>query len=182
MCVMALTLVGCAGESIPRPYGYMRMEVPDTAYTRSAIKQAPVIFALSDHAEVVYKKIEGTSTWFDISYPTLNANVHCSYQKIEGNLIKLTDDAQKFVYRHASQADAIPERSYEHAENRVYGVMYELYGNTASPLQFVLTDSTKHFFRASVYFNCTPNQDSIAPALDYIKGDVVRMIESFEWQ
>ena len=44
------------------------------------------------------------------------------------------------------------------------------------------TDSTEHFFRGALYFNCQPNQDSIAPMLDYMREDIVRLMESFEWR
>ena len=94
----------------------------------------------------------------------------------------LSDETQKFVYKHAMKAEAIPEQGYEHPEKHVYGVYYELQGNTASPIQFVLTDSTANFFRAALYFNARPNQDSIQPVLDYMRGDIIRMIESFEWK
>ena len=60
--------------------------------------------------------------------------------------------------------------------------MYEIKGNAASPLQFVLTDSTKHFLRGALYFNETPNADSIAPISKYVEEDVQRLIESVRWK
>lgn len=180
-CVL-LTMVSCSRGYIPRPYGYPRIQIPDTAYSFFSGDRLPYAFDLSDNAVVIYKTEPGEKYWIDIFYPTLNASIHCSYKPVNGDLAALADDAQKFVYKHASRADAIPEIGFEHPEERVYGVLYELYGHTASPVQFVLTDSVTHFFRGALYFNSAPNQDSIAPVLDYVREDIMRLIESFEWR
>jgi gliding motility-associated lipoprotein GldD len=79
------------------------------------------------------------------------------------------------------KADAITEQAYLNDENRVYGILYELKGNTASNIQFVLSDSTKHFLRGALYFNVNPNKDSIAPVVDYIREDIIRLVETLEW-
>jgi len=49
-------------------------------------------------------------------------------------------------------------------------------------LQFVITDSTKHFIRGALYFDNVPNKDSIAPVADYIRQDMMQLIESFSWK
>ena len=100
-----------------------------------------------------------------------------SIDKIEGIVRQFAE----VVYRNASFANAIPEREYSHPEAHVYGVLFDLEGNTASSCQFFVTDSVRHFFRASVYCNCPPNADSLAPVYNYLRTDVIRMVESFEW-
>lgn len=182
--LMAVLLgVSCGKRYVPRPYGYWRIEIPDTAYTAFAEDTLPYAFDLSDNAIAEpIKGDNGERCWINVKYPTLNATLHCSYKPVKNNLGMLSDETQKFVYKHAMKAEAIPEQGYEHPEKHVYGVYYELQGNTASPIQFVLTDSTANFFRAALYFNARPNQDSIQPVLDYMRGDIIRMIESFEWK
>jgi gliding motility-associated lipoprotein GldD len=64
----------------------------------------------------------------------------------------------------------------------VYGIYYEVGGNAASALQFFVTDSIKHFLRGSLYFYNTPNADSIAPVLNFIKPDVMELIKTLKWQ
>ena len=125
---------------------------------------------------------EGERYWINLYYPALDATIHCSYKPLNGNLRELTNDALEFVYKNASHATSIPERDYEHSEANVYGVLFDLEGNTASSCQFLLTDSIHHFFRASVYCNCPPNADSLAPVYDYLRTDVIRLIESFRWE
>lgn len=117
----------------------------------------------------------------DVWYPTFNVRIHCSYKPVRNNLRELSDDAQSFVYKHSGIASAIPEQGFENTDARVYGVLYELEGNTASPFQFYLTDSLHHFFRGAVYFNCVPQQDSLAPVIRYMNGDVRHLIETFRW-
>jgi gliding motility-associated lipoprotein GldD len=142
----------------------------------------PYAFDLSDNAEIQYRTKQGESFWIDIYYPSLNTTIHCSYKPVENNLRILSRDAQEFLFSHATIASAIPEQEFANAEENVYGVYYELHGNTASPIQFVLTDSTDHFFRGSVYCNTIPNQDSLAPIYEYMRHDVRRIMESMRWQ
>ena len=182
--VFFFTFAACSAPSSPKPYGYYRITVPDTAYVPfvQQYPNYPYTFALSANAQVKPRKDVDEPYWINIFYPSLNATIHCSYKPVRSNLRELTDDALEFVYRNASFANAIPEKEYNHPEARVYGVLFDLEGNTASSCQFFVTDSTHHFFRASVYCNCQPNADSLAPVYDYLRKDVIRMVESFEWK
>ena len=190
--MLMVMMTSCGGGSVPKPFGYFYIAVPDTAYLplseykakdgSQPCKDFPYDFSLSENAEVVLRTGEGEDYWINVHYPTLNADIHCSYKPVQGNLRELTDDAMGFVYKHVSQASAIPERVYAHPEARVWGVLFNLQGNTASPSQFFVTDSTRHFFRASIYCNCRPNADSLAPIYDYIQQDVLRMVETMQWR
>ena len=177
-------LVSCTKATVPRPYGYYRIAIPDTSYVPFARQYPnyPYSFALSQNAQVQVRSEAGEPYWINIVYPALNATIHCSYKPVRNNLRELTNDALEFVYRNASFATAIPEQDYTHPEARVYGVLFDLEGNTASSCQFFVTDSTRHFFRASVYCNCAPNADSLAPVYEYLRTDVIRMVETFEWK
>ena len=180
--ISSIFFVACSGVSTPKPYGYYRITPPDTAYMNFANANAnyPYTFALSTNAVVQPRADE--PYWINLYYPALDATIHCSYKPVHNNLRELTNDALDFVYRNASFANAIPEREYSHPEAKVYGVLFDLEGNTASSCQFFVTDSTRHFFRASVYCNCPPNADSLAPVYNYLRTDVIRMVESFEWK
>jgi len=182
--------VSCSSPSVPKPYGYYRITTPDTSYADFKISTGncqlptsgfPYTFALSRNAVVRPRTDQSEPYWVNLYYPSLDATIHCSYKPVRGNLRELTDDALKLVYRNASHASAIPERDYARPDDRIYGVLFDLEGNTASSCQFFLTDSTRHFFRASVYCNCPPNADSLAPVYQYLRTDVIRMIETFRW-
>ena len=179
-----VVLVSCTKTNTPKPYGYYRITVPDTAYTdfEAQYPSYPYTFAISQNAVVKPRLDAEEPYWINLFYPALDATIHCSYKPVHHNLRELTNDALEFVYRNASFANAIPEQDYTHPEAHVYGVLFDLEGNTASSCQFFITDSTNHFFRASVYCNCPPNADSLAPVYDYLRTDVLRMVESFEWK
>ena len=172
----------CGKTPIPRPYGYFRVDLPPHAYTRFDMKALPYAFDQSLIALVMPRTQTGEEYWIDITYPSLNAFVYCSYKPVSGNLFSLLEDTRKIVYKHTVRADAIDEKVFENRDRRVYGLFYDLAGNTASQVQFVLTDSVKHFFRAALYFENVPNKDSIAPMAEYVKQDMIRMMESFEWK
>ncbi len=192
-CQLSILLLfacaSCSNNYTPRPYGYYRITTPDTAYTDFALSTFdfrlsttyPYTFALSRNAVVQPRTDVSEPYWINIYYPALDATIYCSYKPVQNNLRELTNDALEFVYRNASFATAIPEQEYAHPEASVYGVLFDLEGNTASSCQFFVTDSTRHFFRASVYCNCPPNADSLAPVYNYLRADIIKMVETFEW-
>jgi gliding motility-associated lipoprotein GldD len=94
----------------------------------------------------------------------------------------MMEDARSLAYKHTVKADAIDERIFSNSEKKVYGVLYDIRGNSASSIQFFLTDSTKHYIRGALYFRVEPNKDSLAPAVDFFTKDVIEFIESFEWK
>ena len=178
--LLLLSFVACSNNYTPRPYGYYRITTPDTAYV-DFNPSFPYTFALSRNAVVQPRTDVSEPYWINIYYPALDATIYCSYKPVQNNLRELTNDALEFVYRNASFATAIPEQEYAHPEASVYGVLFDLEGNTASSCQFFVTDSTRHFFRASVYCNCPPNADSLAPVYNYLRADIIKMVETFEW-
>ena len=178
--LLLLSFVACSNNYTPRPYGYYRITTPDTAYV-DFNPSFPYTFALSRNAVVQPRTDVSEPYWINIYYPALDATIYCSYKPVHNNLRELTNDALEIVYRNASFATAIPEQEYAHPEASVYGVLFDLEGNTASSCQFFVTDSTHHFFRASVYCNCPPNADSLAPVYNYLRTDIIKMVETFEW-
>ncbi len=54
-------------------------------------------------------------------------------------------------------------------------------GGTGGRDQSELTDSINHILAGALYFYAKPNYDSIIPALKYIEKDMVRLIETIEW-
>ena len=181
LSILALMLLSCSRPVAPKPYGYYRITLPEHSYQLFEQNSYPYSFLYSSSATIQPVQYENERYWINIVYPTLNASIHCSYKPVRGNLRQLTDDAWEFVFNHAIKASAIPEHAYENPKARTYGIFCELKGNTASPMQFFLTDSTRHFFRGAVYFNCVPNQDSLAPVIEYMQEDVLNLIETLRW-
>lgn len=176
--VLTLICMGCAENYFPKPYGYFRVDLPEHRY-----KKLETALPCSFEIAAMAKSQIWQQTGINIMYPALNATIYCNYQAVEtSNIQELAGDARKAVYKHLIKADDIKEVVYENLEKKVYGTFYDLKGNVASVAQFVLTDSSEHFFRGAVYFNNVPNKDSIAPMADYIKKDVIHLMESFSWK
>ncbi len=172
----------CRKADIPRPYGYFRVNLPPHHYRTIDTLGLPYRFDLPQGVQLIDRESRGEKYWIDLKYPALNASIYCSYKPVKGDLINLLEDTRRIVYKHSIRADGINEKVFENPSKKVYGILYDLKGNTASAVQFVLTDSTKNFFRAALYFNNVPNKDSIAPMSEYIREDIIRMMESFEWK
>ena len=172
----------CRKSYTPRPYGYYRTTIPPHEYIFISSPYLPYQFEMSKIAEIKLRENKDEVYWIDIFYPMLNAKIHGSYLQVNDNLYELTEDARKFAYAHVSRADDLNEPFFYHPEKSVYGILYDIRGNVASPVQFFVTDSVSRFFRGALYFDNRPNKDSIAPMLDYIREDIIHLMETFEWR
>lgn len=182
--MMFAFVCGSCSDIQPKPRGYFRIELPDKEYDRYTHENFPCEFDYPKSvARVDLKGYEKDSAWLDIVYPQFNAKIYCTYRTIEGNFQALSEESRSLVYKpHTVKAESITEQVYLNDANKVYGVLYELKGNTASNIQFAMSDSMRHFLRGALYFNVNPNKDSIAPVVDYIREDMIRMIETLTWR
>lgn len=174
--------VSCSGEFSPRPRGYFRIDFPERSYVRYD-GECPYTFMYPSFATISEDDSRiARPCWINIDFPGYRGRLHISYNQVEDNLIEYLEDSRKLAFRHTVKADAIDERMFVNHEDNVYGVLYDIKGNTASALQFYLTDSSRHFFRGALYFSVHPNKDSLAPVIDYFREDILHLIETFEWQ
>jgi len=180
LIAFCFVLFSCSNP-VPKPCAYYRIDLPEHQYEKFT-GYSDFSFDLSTYSKVEPEIDPVKGEWFNIHYPAFNAKIHCSYFPIkQSQLNTFLEDNHKLVYRHAIKANDITQQTFSNPEKKIYGILYHLEGNVATPLQFVITDSLSHFFRASLLFNTVPNQDSIAPVLNYIEEDVKQLIESFEW-
>jgi gliding motility-associated lipoprotein GldD len=61
-------------------------------------------------------------------------------------------------------------------------VVAELSGEVPTQFQFFVTDSTDHFLRGALYFNTAMKNDSLAPVIEYIKVDMIHLINTLEFK
>lgn len=176
--LLSLVLFSCAKEPIPKPIGELRLEYPAPRYQKFS-PACPFTFEYSDFARIDQGKKE---CWYYITYPKMKARVFLTYYPIHNDFPLHLREAEKLVYEHTIKASSIDTKSFSYPEKRVFGNFYELKGQSASNIQFYATDSTRHFLTANLYFNTRPKPDSLAPAIDYIKKDMLRMIDTFEWK
>lgn len=187
LIIGVLNLVSCGDDPIPKPKAFLRLDYPAPKYV---VANAELPFAFETNllaTKLSYKQIPSSTTSYgiNIEYPSLKGTVFLTYKAVENNednLRLFLRDAQKFTLEHTKRADEIPVFPYENKQQRVYGLLSEVKGNVASPVQFYVTDSVNHFLTGSLYFHAKPNYDSILPAANYLKNDIQRIMETIEWQ
>jgi gliding motility-associated lipoprotein GldD len=181
--LLACLIIGCSDEFTPRPKGYLRIELPQKAY-QSFDSICPFTFNYPVYAAIVPSAAKNAEPcWLNMSFSKFKGTLHLSYKSVNGNLEQLLDDTRKLTNKHIPKANAINRKAFSDKVNKVYGILYEIEGpEAASPIQFDLTDSTKNFIRGSLYFNSTPNNDSLAPVIGFIREDILQLMGSFRWK
>lgn len=187
MMLFALLLASCHGRNAdtPKPQAYLRIDLPAHAYTQVDTSVLPFSFDRSSISEVQWKKNTATDKWFTLAYPKYKGYVFLTYKSLRGlnDLRAQIDTSYQFVEGHFSFSSGIDENKFMDRSNRLYGTTYYLKGqNVASTYQFWVTDSVSHFLRGALYIDCTPNNDSLAPVLEYIQKDMDHFIESIRWR
>ncbi|TYP99940.1 protein involved in gliding motility GldD [Tenacibaculum adriaticum] len=176
LLIVFMTL-SCGKETMPKPKGYLSLNYPKKEFAKLNIER-PYTFEIAKNAKV----ISLPKNWLKIDYPDLKATVDITYRPVQNNLKELLMEAEKLVFEHTVKADQIASNNFENKKNKVFGSIYDITGNSASQVQFHVTDSTKHFLKGSLFFQTRPNYDSILPAVNYIKQDMIRMMETLEWK
>ena len=179
--LVSLLSSSCESEFTPKPKGYFRIDFPEKEY-KKLVTECPFSFDIPKYSTVIpYVGAQQEKCWMNLDFPSYHAKIHFSYFELKQDLNKHLEDSRSLAYKHTVKADGIEETPFMNPLKKVYGLVYSISGNAASELQFYITDSTSHFVRGALYFNASPNSDSTAPVLRFIRADVTRMIESFEW-
>ena len=183
--VLLLAACGSRNDETPKPTAYLRIDMPPHAYTLCDTAVLPFTFEHSDAARIEWKKSARGEQWFTLRYPKYKGYVFLTYKSIKGakELRAQVDTSYQFVEGHFSYSSGVDENRFIDPPHRLYGTTYLLKGqNVASTYQFWLTDSVSHFLRGALYIDCTPNNDSLAPVLNYIQADIDHLIESVRWK
>jgi len=178
-----LIAASCSDSYTPKPRGYFRIDLPEHSY-RVFDSAFPYTFEYPDYADITADSSKMAEPyWLNIRYRPFNATLHISYKVVRGNLARYLNDAYTLVNKHIPKANAITQREFSDPGNRVYGLVYDIRGaDAASPYQFYLTDSLSNFIRGALYFNLIPNNDSLAPVIEFLKSDMEHMIGTFRWK
>lgn len=188
---IAIFIISCRPKTYtPKPRGYARTEFPQHAYQLFSDPDFPYSFEYPVYGRIIkdtlfFGRKPDNPYWLNIDFPTIGGTVYISYKKINKDqpLAHLIEDAHEMSFTaHSKRADYIGEKVFHLADRHVYGLLYEVGGNAASAHQFVATDSIKHFIRGALYFNVTPNADSLKPANDFLEKDIIHLLETLNWQ
>ena len=189
LTVILSMLAGCRDVAVPKPKGYFRIDLPPREYTTfsDSILQTislPVSFEYPVYGRISFgADFNSEPGWFNIEFPSYKAKIYFTYKEINNDLEELMEQTYTMnVKNHITKADAINEQIISYPDHRVYGILYDLKGNTATAVQFYVTDSIKHYFRGSLYFASEPNPDSLAPVTEFFREDIIHLIETLKWK
>jgi gliding motility-associated lipoprotein GldD len=180
-CALILLLIfanSCKDDVLPKPASQLRLDYPVAKY---ALYRNTCPFEFEINEEAIIK--EDKNCGFSIQYPKMKATIYLTYKTVNNDISFLLRDAQNLTYKlHTQKADEIIEQPFMNNDKKVYGMFYDVTGNSATNSLFYATDSIKHFVTGSVYFYAKPNFDSIMPAESYVKNDMQRLMETLKWK
>jgi gliding motility-associated lipoprotein GldD len=186
--LVAVSITGCKDIPVPKPKGFFRIDMPEHNYLIfNAIKNSdinlPFTFEYTAFGNLNFnEEFENEKGWFNIEFPAYKACLYLTYRDINRDFDELMEQTYKMnIKNHISNAEAISETQYINDSDKVYGILYDLKGNTATAVQFYVTDSIRHFLRGSLYFRATPNADSLEPVIKYFREDIITLIETLRW-
>ncbi|MGZ3863559.1 MAG: gliding motility lipoprotein GldD [Bacteroidia bacterium] len=186
-CLLVTVFTSCLGTGeeeviTPKPRAFYSLTFPEKKYKLYDV-DCPFSFETPVYSSVepdMQKNAE--PCWINIKYPLFKAQLHVSYKEVKNNLPQFLDEARELAIRHQVKATGLDQQPILRDSAKVYGLFYDIGGNTASSIQFYVTDSTRHFLRGSLYFNCAPNIDSMKIVIDFLREDILHMVQTFKWK
>jgi gliding motility-associated lipoprotein GldD len=181
---LCLLINSCSSDYQPKPKGYNRLVLPKEEY-RLLPDTLPYQFEYSKSA-----KLLRDTSWIserhlvEIYYPELKSNIHITYKQLRGReaiLKELLNDAYNLTAKQQIKASAIDELITKTPSGKT-AVIAEIAGEVPSQFQFTMTDSTKNFLRGALYFNTRVQNDSLAPAIDFMKKETLHLINTLQWK
>lgn len=189
LLLLIIFTMGCNEKFTPKPRGFFRINFPEKKY-QPLENNFPYQFEIPQYVKVVpdYQNPD-QPWWINLEIPENKAEVHISYYNLQNNkkssrelLPEFMEESRELAYKHSIRANAIEERIFVNPEEKVFGTVYQIEGNAASPIQFFLTDSTRHFLRGALYIRATPDIDSLKPVIEFLERDVIQIIETTHWK
>lgn len=196
----------CNSEYTSKKTGYFKIDFPDRSYNTFNDPSYPYSFEYPAYAQIIkdstyFWKNESDPYWVNIDFPTFNGKIFLSYKKIGGHSVyqiktptgqyrdsigknefaQLVEDSYNLTYKNEVKANSIND-SLMHTPNGLTGIFFKVTGNVATYQQFFLSDTTKHFLRGALYFDATPNEDSLRIVNNFLQEDLKHLINSLKWR
>jgi gliding motility-associated lipoprotein GldD len=181
-------LPSCNSIYTPKPKGYYAIDFPVKKYKLFDQPSYPYTFEYPVYANVVKdtsyfgQPTEKNPWWINIEFPQFSGKIHVSYKEIQqDSLSKLINESFKLTNNHAVRAYSI-EDSLIKTPNGITGVFFNVGGDVATANQFFLTDTLTHFLRGAMYFDATPNADSLSIVNNFLLADMKHLINTIKWR
>ncbi len=185
--ILLLFLLSCNSVYTPKRRGYFKIDFPPHQYQTFDQPGFPYTFEYPVYANVVkdstfFDSVPENPYWINIDFPRFAARIYVSYKAIGPNSFdKLRDDAFKMTFKHTYKASSIDQQVIQTA-NGIGGIFFNVGGNAATANQFFLSDTTRHFLRGALYFDTTPNEDSLGIVNKFLEKDMEHLINTFRWK
>ena len=190
LCLLAAAaLAGCTTEPFtPKPRGYFRIQLPERGYKTFDAPGFPYSLDYPAYGRVVrdtlfFGRPAENPYWITIELPSLNGAIYLSYKTMNGpaDLGRLLEDTHEMSFWHLKKADGINDTTF-HNTHGVKGIFFTVTGDAASAYQFFATDSSRHFLRGALYFDVSPNTDSLRPANEFVREDLEHLIGTLRFR
>ncbi|MEO5683468.1 MAG: hypothetical protein ABIQ88_12545 [Chitinophagaceae bacterium] len=206
-CILVLIIaLSCNSSYTPRPRGYYKIDFPARSYQLFDKAGYPYRFEYPGYASIIqdstfFEEQPDNPYWLNIDFPQFHGKIYISYIEIggksrfkvhdaKGNYIDSTGinsfdnlirSSYALTYKHTLKASSIDDSAFT-TVNHVNGIYFKIGGNAATANQFLVTDSVKHFLRGALYFDATPNADSLGIVNRFLQEDMKHLINSLTWK
>lgn len=182
--LITILISACTKDYQPKPKGYNRLVLPAEEY-RLSPDSLPYQFEYSTSARLLRDSSWiSEKYWIEIYYPALKANIHITYKRLNNKeeLLKaLLNDSYNLTSKQQIKASAIDELITVTPSGKT-AVIAEIAGEVPTQLQFTMTDSSRNFLRGALYFNTAVQNDSLAPAIEFMKKETLHFINTLQWK
>jgi len=183
--VLVGILAGCGSKDyVPKAKGYNLIDLPAHSY-QALPDTLPYTFEYSSYAQILRDSSwMAERYWIDLYYPAFKSNVQITYKDLRNpdiSLNRLLADSWKLTSKHQIKAYSV-EQSIIRTPNGLTAGVAELEGEVPSQFQFITTDSVRHYLRGALYFRTSTQNDSLAPIIEYIKLDILHMLNTLQWK
>ncbi|MBX3241291.1 MAG: hypothetical protein KIT80_17410 [Chitinophagaceae bacterium] len=203
--ILSLVFTACNSNYTPRPKGYFAIDFPQHAYQSFNQPGYPYSFDYPVYGSIArdssfFDDNPDNPYWINVDFPGFDAKIYLSYKTVGGTsgykvktedgyrdsfatntFENLREEAYKITYKHTARASSIEDSVFK-TPSGVEGVFFNVGGNAATGKQFYVTDSVKHFLRGALYFNSTPNEDSLGIVYKFLEQDMQYLINTLKWR
>jgi gliding motility-associated lipoprotein GldD len=180
-------MAACNTPYVSKKRGYYNIDLPQRQYQLFNDPTLPYSFEYPVYANIVqdttyFDNNPENTFWRNIDFPMFKAKVFLSYKQVGGKALyklkqasgvykdtiainvfdKMVTDAFTLTNKNDVISNSIKD-SVIKTSNGIGGIFFKVGGNAATAKQFFLSDTTRHFLRGALYFDVTPNADSLKP-------------------
>ncbi len=205
--ILIVGLVACNADYQAKPRAYKQIDLPKQhSYQLFNDAKFPYEFEYPVYSKVIkdstyFSEEAANDYWINVDFGQYKCKVYLSYNAVNGtstykklgadgkyidsvatnSFEKLVSDAFKLTSKHEVKSSGKKDKVFKTADGSG-GIYFNVDGQVASPIQFFISDTTKHFLRGALYYDASPNTDSTRPLTNFFEKDIEHLIKTFKWR